>query len=415
MTRARQGVLAVGLLALGACKPAAGSASNSPARPAPKLVSVVAELSALAAHAPAEPSAATKNELAELVDLAFHASDARLAARSERALLGHDQRMHGLERGVLHEDAVVRARCAYELGRLGSKAAVPHLVFCLKYEKDARARVWIAAALAALGNGAGLGVLAESLQTEGLADEAARSALELATRTKRDLGESPTWDAIRTFLREIEAGWLATGKDICEVPAVEGAETHLTARLARHMLATDGFQLRPVDEARFVMARVGVAALPLLKLALGAQEVYLRNHALEVLTVLGRPGAPLVKETLALLGDRLSARFALAALGSLGAPDAAPDLLRETRSEDPELRCAAAAALGELGHAAAKARLEELVRDANELMDVRVRAALGLALLGGAEGKAFLEERKAKADYHEPTIAALLDRVAKPR
>lgn len=404
-------VLVVGVALLGACGPRPAEGAELPPL---KLTPAVPRFTDLAAAVGADPSESARKELAELVELAFGSGGSRLAARSERALLEREDRAFAFEQGLLHDDAAIRSRCAYELGNAGSRAAVPPLLLRLKYEKDARVRIWVASALAALGNGAGLAVLVESLAIQELADEAGRAALDACKRAGRELGASPTWAKVAETLTEIDRAWRASGNDLVAPTKPAADETRFVARLARHMLATDGFQLRPVDEARFVVARAGRTAFPLLRTALAAEETYLRNHALEVVIAIGPAAQELAPAVLPLVRDRLSALFAIQALGALGFREALPHLVTATRSLDPELRSAGVTALGDLGDDRGVPRLEAVLRDAQEAMDVRVRAAASLACLqkGGA-GLAFLEERKRLADYHEPTIALLLERVAR--
>ena len=392
--------------------------SREPAAPALGLLPAVRRLAEIAAKEPKLPDAEAMKALADLVELSFMpgAADARLAARSQKALFEHPHVLAGLEQGLGHADATVRALCAYQLGLAKSRHSVPLLLLRLKYENEAHARIWVAATLAYLANGSGLGILIESLRKDELAEEAGRAALEIAGKCGKDLGESPSWARVEGALRELERTWLESGAELFAMEPDPGADARVQARLASHMLATEGFQLRPVDEARFVMARRGRAAVPLLRIGLSAQEVYLRSHSLEVVAVLGHPARELFAPTAALLSDRVSVTFALRALGALGSPEAVPHLLMGTRSSDPETRAAAAAGLVDIADASVSVRLRELLHDPAELMDVRVQAAAGLARLdGGGEGIVFLEARKQLGDYHAPTIAILLEKVRRMR
>src|SRR5690606_21085887 len=105
--------------------------------------------------------------------------------------------------------------------------------------------------------------------------------------------------------------------------------------------------------------------------------------------------------------------MAIEALGEIGHAAAEAPLRAALEDEDPEVRVAAAGALGPLGASSAADDLRRVMGDATESMDVRVRAAFSLGLLEhGGEGARFLEERKARDEYHVPTLDELLARIA---
>ena len=125
--------------------------------------------------------------------------------------------------------------------------------------------------------------------------------------------------------------------------------------------------------------------------------------------------AALAAPMLPLLGDPLTAPYALRTLGEIGARQFADHLVARLAVVDTEVRAAAAGALGLLGHAAATQKLQALLADEQEILDVRVQAAFALALLGDAGGTAFLQERKQKGDYHGPMLERLLERLPKAK
>lgn len=184
-----------------------------------------------------------------------------------------------------------------------------------------------------------------------------------------------------------------------------------TAGVAQRLLALTEFQLRPVDDTRFILARTGRAGLPLLRLAASAAEPHLRTHALEVLRELGPAAASAVDDVLPLLHDPLTRADAVRTLGALRAVAAAPFLRPWLTHRDLELRTAVAAALGPIGDHGAEPLLRARMQDAAESMDVRVAAAFSLAILErDRPGARFLRARLEADDYHAPTVRELLDR-----
>ncbi len=387
------------------------AAQQSPVVPAPRLAPLLPDLEGLAKLA--EPPADLR-EVRELFDLAFvpGAADERLAARSRKSLLEHPQARWALEEGMLHADAAVRAVATFELGQLGLQASILPLLKRVKYEVDPACKVWVAGALARLGNGAGLPLLAAAMANEATANDAGAAALTVLKAAEEDPGESPTWEQLQQGIARLQGAWRTTAR-LHGAPPVTAEPQLVEARIAQHLVALHRFQLRPVEDARFILRRAGSLSLPLLRRCLGASEPFLRSHALEVLAELGRSAASLEDAVLPLLGDELTRADAARALGAMGAVRAFEPLAAMLAGSDLELRVASAAALGMLGDGRAAPLLASVVAAASEPIDLRVQAAYGHALLerSGA-GMAFLEARKAAGDYHQPTVLELLDKVA---
>jgi hypothetical protein len=247
------------------------------------------------------------------------------------------------------------------------------------------------------------------------AQQAGLHAIEVLEALGIPTGVRPTYGQLKDWLRGLHRRWRQAG-------VVEGGQWSsnpdplTAARIAEQLAHLGGFQLRPVDDARFVLLRTGVLSLDLLTEAVQASEPYVRNHALEIVRDLGRPAQPLGAKILPLLADRLSRTYAAQALGSIGAREALPHLLAMLHSPEAELRAAAAEALGPLGSEDAIAPLKAVLGDEKEMMDVRVRAAFSLAIFElERPGFEFLEERKVSGDYHRPTIDELMNRVERQR
>jgi HEAT repeat protein len=375
------------------------------------LAAKLPTVQALAAQAPAPPDAKDLANAEQLLEPAFVSEfgDKRLAARSRDALLADPHAGFALEAALTHSHPEVRAGAAFELGQLDRPAALVPLVFRLKYELDPTAKLWVADAVVRRGCGSGVDAILAGLASDATRELAGQRALDVFAQNGVALGESPSWASIDAALRQLQERWRTTGALRADLPK-DDAGTQ--ARLAKMMIALQGFQLRPVDDARFVLARVGKLALPLLREAIGATEPFLRTHGLEVLRDLGLVGAELAPAVLPLLKDPLSRVDASRALAHMRAKLAVPHLTAWLGSPDLELRTAAAYALGPLGDPATLPLLRAKLADEQETIDVRVMAAFSVALFElDRPAHRFLRELRDRKAYHEPTLTELLDKV----
>ena len=446
-----RGMVSLGFLAvLVACAPKDGGEAKSEQAPKPKLpklelVERLPWLEEVAARADADKlDDKRRAEVVELLELAFLPDgDRRLAARAKRSLLGEADARLALEAGLVHAQLAVRQSCAWELGLLGEKAAIPQLIHRLKYEKDEGCKLWVAIALARLDVFCALERLSTAMAGGALAQSAGLQAIEICKRLGRTLPENPSYAVLITEIDKLADEWRQTGrcekrppkagsdgeKGGTENEAVKngGADAQrgdtspkepaadaalLDARLCRWMTKLQGFQLRPVDDARFVVSRCGRLGLERLRKTLHAKERYLRSHSLEVVRALGRAANTLSGEVLALLAEPLVRNDAARTLGELGASEATPFLIAMLDGEDLEARTAAAYALGPLGAEESKPKLLALRDDDKTPIDVRVAAAFSLALFE-LERPSFewLRNQLDTKSYHEPTLRELLDRV----
>ncbi|MCB9885482.1 MAG: HEAT repeat domain-containing protein [Planctomycetes bacterium] len=394
-------------------------ASKTPAPPAfvdpppPALQPHQAELERLASGGPHAPDATHLHQYVEMCELAFGAdnSDRRLAARSAAALRDEASARWGLEEALTHADPAVRIGALDVLGELGLQASLPPLLMRLKYELDPQPRLAVLRALARLGNGAGLAELVASFARPDLAQNAGVYAIEILRLAGKDPGEAPSWEQLGAAVTELADEWATTGA-VRSLPAPKAEPELLTVRLARHLAALNGFQLRPVDDTRFVLSRAGTLGLELLRPCLLAEEPYLRSHGLEIARQLGVVGAPLADAVHALLGDKLTRAEAVRTLGRLRAVQFAPLVRERLHHPDFEVRCAAAGALGPIGDRDAIPELQRLMNDAATPMDLRVQAAFSLAVFElQRPGYRFLQQHLQAGDYHEPTLRELIDAV----
>lgn len=395
-----------------------GTESKPPAPQLPPLVlqPCLPQLEAMV-KAALPPTPAQQHELKDLAEIALQlvSADARTTARAERALLEHPFAWSALEPALLDERLEVRQRAAWLCGQSGQSVLQVALLLRLKYELDPIGVLWVADALQRLGNDAGLPYLDGAMGVAATAQQAGELAIAVCRDRGIALGEQPTYVELQGKLRELHGRWLAQGTSArAGVAAPDPAL--LAARYARHLATTQGTQLRPVDDARFVLTRSGVLALPILERTLQAEEPYLRTMALQVLNELGRVAHPLGPAMLPLLSDPLTANYAIRALGAAGCTEAIPFLRQDLTANDVELRWESVQALGLLGDTTSAVELRRLLGDTNEALDVRVGAAFGLLCLGqDAAAEAFLAEREAKGDYHAQTLARLRERLQNRR
>ena len=391
---------------------AAPDANAGPKLPPLALQPRIAELKAMAAQR-AAPAEAAQKELRDLGDIALQLveSDPRTLALSERALGEHADAWWVLEPALAHEQVEVRQRAAWLCGQSRQTVLALPLLLRLKYELDPPTVVWVADALARLGNDTALAWLDAAILSETTAQAAGTAAIEALRARGVTLAEQPTWDEVRSALRQQHEAWLQRGTTT--LPGAPTPEPGQAAwRLAAHLAASEGTQLRPVDDAKYVMRRAGSLSVPLVTRILDASEPYLRTLALQVLADLGPVARPASSAVLPLLGDPLTSSYAVRTLGECGAHEALPFLRPLLGSADLELRTAAARSLGLLRDEPSRAGLRARLADAAESMDVRVAAAFGLCCFGGEpEAAAFLAEREAKKDYHEQTLARLRERL----
>jgi HEAT repeat protein len=400
------------LLLLVACgDEQAVTTTQAPVLPQPQLQPFLPTLERLAASLPA-PDEATQREVKELTDVALRLveADPRTQMRAERALLEHPDASWALEPALRHDEPAVRYRAAWLCGQSEQPALQAALVLRLKYELDPEGVLWVADALQRLGNDSGLGWLDAAMAHETTAQQAGTMAIGICRERELPLTESPTYAELQTHLRALSAAWRRTG--VGSRPGVaEAPRALLDARFAAHLQTTQGTQLRPVDDARFVTTRCGRLPVPLLVQTLTAEEPYLRTMALQVLADIGAPALDAAPAVLPLLGDPLTASYAVRTLGEIGATDAVPHLRPLLSHPDTERRAAATQALGVLQDHASAAALTGRMQDENEVLDVRVGAAFGLLCLGAnPDADAFLTARE--RDYHAPTLARLRERLA---
>jgi hypothetical protein len=312
----------------------------------------------------------------------------------------------------VHDEVGVRRRAAWLCGESKQTVLQLPLLLRLKYEKDAETMLWVADALQRLGNDIGLAWLDAGIAHGDTAEQAGQLAIAALRARAVELDEQPTWEAIRGHLQRLHAQWLQRGTpSLPDLPAPDAAQ--LESRLAAHLITPEGFQLRPVDDARWVMRLAGTLAVPMLARALATDQHYIRTMPLQVLAELGPVGLGAADAVLPLLGDPKTNAYAVRALGAIGARQHLPFVRPLLDHHDSELRAATAIALGLLRDEPSKPALRSKLLANGETMDVRVGAAFALRCFGAdAAAEAFLAERQSKGDYHEPILTRLREQLA---
>ncbi|MCB9890191.1 MAG: HEAT repeat domain-containing protein [Planctomycetes bacterium] len=411
----------------------AKSVTQVPAIPPLALTPRLGDFEAKAAMATAQVPADKQKELVEYFELAE--SEGVSGRTQHRARSSFDESEFATR--VLewitteHEDARLRSIAAFRLGERKSLGATTVLLKRLKYEKDAFARIEVAAALIEFGVEWGFEELRLALENP---NHVARSraggiAVPLAKRFGAELGEQPTWQQLTEFASTRLAHWRETGVPT-EVPkppedsektdapstvTTDDPKSELAlrdARFAQLFVNLEGFQLRPVDDARFMLRRAGKLGFEDLRLALAADEHYLRNHALEVVYGLGPVAHEMRELVRPLLADPLSRAMACRTLGAIEDREALPWCVDLLEHGDLETRVAAAQAIGSIGGAPARSMLEKLATDEAQAMDLRVAAAGSLARLElDRPWWNWLVLQRKNETYHKDTLDEMLDEI----
>ncbi len=274
----------------------------------------------------------------------------------------------------------LKSLCAWQLGETTQDWLLPRLLLRLKYETDPQTVVWLARTLGRFDNYAGVDGLAGLLGSdeEGVRNEAYGVLAELLERTG-----SADVDALRRAWWSGDAGAPAAGAE----PSVR---RQLETWRAIHALRE--WQLRGVDDARFVLARMGPWAAERLGRALTDEDPYVRIHSGQCLERMGPRGRVAAPRLVAALNDPHQAAQAAAALGGVcaGAAESDPERAAEVFGElaprlgpehPLELRMAAARSLGLVGDERARPPLAMLLAE-SEPIDLRAAAAEGLVRLG---------------------------------
>jgi hypothetical protein len=269
-----------------------------------------------------------------------------------------------IELPLLRQDSEgwMRAHCAWRLGGGEQDWIVPRLILTLRYEKHDETVVYLARTLAHYGVYCGLDAL---YVVAGRAPEPAALASAALADLARDAGHGDP--------AALLAAWKAGDEQGLVAPRFGPArELEIWKRIERF----SEWQLRGVDDSRFILSREHALAAPLLAAALDDTDRYIRAHSAQCLERMGRRARAAGPKLLELVDDPEISDQVLLSLGAVGyAPAEATLVARTARTWPLELRVAATRALGLLELESSAAALAAL-QGADEPLDLRI-AALG--------------------------------------
>lgn len=279
-------------------------------------------------------------------------------------------------------DGWARSHAAWRLSQGTQSWIVPRAILRLKYETDHEAAVWLADAVARFGNLAGLGALegvAASGATEHVRQLAASVLARLVGAADAQALAREGGSADVAGLRWAWSRWDGGPSELFEEPQ---PSKRRELEVWRWIRALGEFQLRGVDDARFVLSSLGPAAATQLARALHDESRYVRAHAAQCLERMGPRGTVAGPELVKALAHPEVAPYAAGALGRLAYPGAEEALIACTApGRDLGLRIGAARALGSLGLASSVPALRALLAP-GEPVDLRQAAAEGIAYCG---------------------------------
>jgi HEAT repeat protein len=265
-----------------------------------------------------------------------------------------------------------RQQALYRLGSVGQDWVVPRLLVRLVREQSQEPLLWVAKSLGQYDNLAGIDTLrhlAKNAEFPGVRKEALTIIGELAK--ERQLTDV-------THLAVLWRGETPPGKEPQPEPQ---PSKRLQLEVWRMIASLAEWQLRGVDEARFVLGNMNAWAAGPLAEALGDENRYVRLHAAQALERMGPRGRAAGPALVRALDDPLLAAQAAAALGALEHVQAIEPLAQRARAaKDLEVRVAATRALGMLESVKGQ-RSAELYAElfgAQQPLELRVAAAEAL-------------------------------------
>lgn len=325
-------------------------------------------------------------------------ADERVAAAELLATLTHPAATEALMQAVEQSlEPWMRRWCAYHLPGTGDDRVVPRLIQRLKYEKDPETFVWLSMALARYRNYSGIPALLD-LRDRGATDNLRATAAGQLEVLAGDLGFAPE-----------EARDLWNSIDAASLPQAEVSPA-LRLELWRLVieLDVDHFQLRGVDDARYVLSRMGPWAADEVARALADEDGHVRLHCAQVLERMGPRASSAGPALLRALAEPLLAPAAAEALGRVGHPPALKALaLRTTPEHDHELRVAAVRALGRLGLPGAIPAVSDCFAESASPADLRMAAATAMVLLEQGEEVAHWLATQLASEDADPDAAEI--------
>jgi len=289
----------------------------------------------------------------------------------------------------------LRAHCAWRLGDTTQDWIVPRLLLDLRYELDNETAIYLARTTARFGNFSGLDALYVVAQQDKREEVRSRANATLA-EIARDAGfDDPA---------ALYNAWFQGGEGELPEPMFSKAHAREVWTILQHFAE---WNLRTVDDGRFVLSRESSKITPLLVEALDDESRYIRVHAaqcLERMTARARAAGPRLLE---LIDDPEMGDQVMIALGSIHyAPAEAALIERVKPTHLLEVRMAATRALKAMASPASIPALRELL-DPKEPIDLRVEAQCALVACAPLDVDA-----SALGFLHEQLTARLVDSAA---
>lgn len=308
-------------------------------------------------------------------------------------------------------DPATRQAASTAIGAIDVPSTIPGLLLTLKNEKSELVFATSVRSLAVLGNLAGIEDL-RGVVRRGNCPEAPAIAAEIVAGEGLTLQAGLDSASIDAHLFALSEQWWREGEGARSVKAPDARLRLAFARFAANLGLRD---LRPVDDARYVLARGGKLSLECLTHALADAALYTRVRAIEVAGALG-PAARSLAETLTELARHPEHRAEpLVALGRIRDRRATPALVQALLDRDLDVRVAAARGLAVLEDPAAKDALAAAL-EANRpgargaSADLALLTADALAALGDFRGVPVLVDLAASPAVEPGALEAALTR-----
>ncbi len=281
------------------------------------------------------------------------------------------------------ESPTVRSFAALALAEIGDDGVVPDLVLRFKYEEDGFVINALSTALHRLGIACGVEKLISYL------DGRIRVRQEAAGTLHEMLGEDFKYDAWAAAGERTEAAkrmrrwWWQHGQELL-LRLNSGREVGpgFEKRIIETIFELSQYQMRNVDDARFILEGLGPIAVPFLCRGVTDESQYVRAHSVEVFVRMGRSGESGSEVLRSSVGDPLIRADILRALGVARDQESYSLLLSAVGDPLIDVRICAVDSLGQLGNKDALSTLQALSSNPGDSDELRVALSFSLALLG---------------------------------
>lgn len=315
------------------------------------------------------------DESLELCIIATHALGELDHPLAARALLER------IDAGRLKKDTqpLLRAHSAWRLAEGTQDWVVPQLLLCLRYEADNETVLYLARTLAHFRVFSGLDAL-YVVSREDPRPQMRERALSTLTEIAAGAGfDDPA---------ELYAAWKRGDERLAEGPFSAARELEVW----RVIRLFGEWQLRPVDDGRFVLSLEHAKVTPLLVAALDDENRYVRVHAAQCLERLGDRARGAGPRLLELIDEPQISDQVLLCLGALRYAPAEAALIERCGAKWPlEVRMTATRALGSLGRGSSEPALRALLAERTPL---DLRAAVLASIVGCAPLGVTLDEAR---------------------